>query len=205
MDLVNIIQTAIRVIMSPAMFFKEMPKTGGFIEPLVFMVVMGFLGSLIQALLSIIGLSPEGPAIGVFPLIIMLTFIIVISGFIAAGIYFVIWRIMGSQESFETAYRCNAYISALIPITAVFSPIPYLNQVITVVLTTLFLVIVTVQVYNMPLKKAWIVFGILGVIFMAMSLAGETVLRRMDETQKDMRENIQEIQDVNNEIHKILV
>lgn len=204
-DFVNIIQTAVKVITSPARFFKEMPRTGGFIEPLVFMIVMGFIGSLIQALLSVAGLSPAGPDIDAVSIIILLTIVIVVSGFIAAAVYFIIWKLMGSQESYETAFRCNAYISALIPIAAILGPIPYLDQIIAVVLTTFFLVIASVYVHSLPLKKAGLVFGILGLIFIMVSIAGEMALRRLEGTEMDMQENFQEIQNINKEPHRALV
>ncbi len=204
-DFVNIIQTAVKVITSPARFFKEMPRTGGFIEPLVFMIVMGFIGSLIQALLSVVGLSPAGPDIDAVSIIIVLTIVIVVSGFIAAAVYFAIWKLMGSQESYETAFRCNAYISALIPVAAIFGPIPYLDQIIAIVLTTFFLVIASVYVHSLPLKKAGLVFGILGLIFIMVSIAGEVTLRRLEGTEMDMQENFQEIQNINKEPHRALV
>ena len=40
-------QTAIRVITKPAAFFREMPKAGGYIEPLVFALVLGCLAGII--------------------------------------------------------------------------------------------------------------------------------------------------------------
>lgn len=204
-DLVRIAKTAIRVITSPTLFFKEMPRTGGFIEPLVFMVVMGFIGGLIQAVFGIAGLQQVNLEMDAISFIMMLTILIVVSGFVAAAIYFIIWKLMGSQESFETAYRCNAYISALIPITAVLSPFSYVNQIVSVFLITLFLVIASVQVHNQPVKKAWLVFGILGLIFMVASIASESALRHLQGTEMDMQENLQELYNINKETYKALL
>ena len=50
-------QTAVRVVTAPAEFFKTMPKTGGFVEPLVFAVIMGVIAGIIQAIINIFGLS----------------------------------------------------------------------------------------------------------------------------------------------------
>jgi len=204
-DLVRIVKTAIRVITSPALFFKEMPRTGGFIEPLVFMIVMGLIGGLIQAVFGIAGLQQMNLEMDAISFIMMLTILIVVSGFVAAAIYFIIWKLMGSQESFETAYRCNAYISALIPITAVLNLFPYVNQIVSVFLITLFLVIATVQVHNQPVKKAWLVFGILGLIFMVASIASESALRHLQGTGMDMQENLQELYNINKETNKALL
>ena len=51
-------QTAVNVITKPAEFFQGMPKSGGFLEPLVFAIIMGFIAGIIQAILSFIGLGP---------------------------------------------------------------------------------------------------------------------------------------------------
>ena len=47
-NLTEIRDTAIKVLTSPSEFFREMPKTGGFVEPLIFMVVMGIIGGLLN-------------------------------------------------------------------------------------------------------------------------------------------------------------
>src|SRR3989338_1047508 len=129
-------QTAIKVLTSPAAFFREMPKTGGFVEPLVFMVVMGVISGLIQAALSLLGLSIAGGIAMGLAAIIMMPIFIAIFGFVGAAILFVIWKLMGSQESYETAYRCGAYISAFAPIAAVLSIIPYIGSAIGIILVT---------------------------------------------------------------------
>ena len=52
-------QTAVNVVTKPAEFFQGMPKSGGFLEPLVFAIIMGFIAGIIQAILSFIGLGPS--------------------------------------------------------------------------------------------------------------------------------------------------
>ena len=119
-------QTAVKILTSPSNYFRNMPKTGGFIEPLVFAIVMGIISGFIQAVLGIMGLRL---VIGVgmaLASVILMPIIIVIGSFIGAAIMFVIWKLMGSQESYETAYRCGAYISAITPITTILGLIPYI-------------------------------------------------------------------------------
>ena len=53
-------QTAINVVTKPAEFFQGMPKTGGFLEPLIFAVIMGLIAGIIQAILGFVGLGPAG-------------------------------------------------------------------------------------------------------------------------------------------------
>jgi hypothetical protein len=174
-------RTAVWVVTSPAGFFREMPKTGGLLEPLIFMVVMGLTGASLQAVFSAADLQPmelQGDALS---LIFMFTLIIVVSGFVAAAIYFVIWKLMGSGESYETAYRCNAYISALIPISTVLNLIPYFAPAISVLLSTVYLVIASIYVHNLPSRRSWMVFGALGLIFLMVSVTGEKAMKKLRE------------------------
>jgi len=176
-NLTEIRDTAIKVLTSPSEFFREMPKTGGFVEPLIFMVVMGVIGGLILSIFSIIGLR-SGMAMGAAS-IILLPIVIGIFGFVGAAILFAIWKIMGSQESYETAYRCTAYISALTPISALLGIIPYIGGAIGIALATYFIVIASIEVHKIPSQKAWLVFGIIGAIFVILSFSGEIASRRV--------------------------
>lgn len=55
---------AIKVISNPVGFYQEMPKSGGLLEPLVFMVVLSVVSGLITAVTSLFGLGAAG-AIGI--------------------------------------------------------------------------------------------------------------------------------------------
>lgn len=59
---------------------------------------------------------------------------VAIGSFIGAAILFVIWKLMGSQEDYETAYRCGAYLMALAPITTLINVIPYAGAIISLVI-----------------------------------------------------------------------
>lgn len=179
-------QTAIKVLTSPAAFFREMPKTGGFVEPLVFMVVMGVISGLVQAIFSLLGLNIAGGiAIGMAAIIMMPVFI-AIFGFVGAAILFVIWKLMGSQESYETAYRCGAYISAFAPIAAILGIIPYLGGAAGIVVYTFFLVAASIEVHKIPSQKAWLVFGIIGAILILLSITGQMAAKKMKESASKM-------------------
>ena len=198
-------QTAIRVMTAPSAFFREMPKTGGFVEPLIFAVVMGLIAGIIQAVFSLIGFGiTVGFATGIGA-VILVPIMIAVFSFVAAAILFVIWKLMGSQESYETAYRCAAYISALAPINAVANIIPYAGTVIGVVLATFLLVIASAEVHKIPSQKAWLVFGIIGAILILMSISSQFAARRfareavkfqkqMEDTSKAMQKQAEEMQ-----------
>ncbi len=185
-DFASIPQTAIKVVTSPAEFFRQMPKTGGFLEPLVFMVVMGVvsgvLSGLFLALSSVLGfhLYP-GSQMGITAIVLMPIMYAIgsaIFGFVTAAVLFVIWKLMGSNESYETAYRCIAYLSALSPITTVLGIIPYLGGAIGLLIATYYLVTASVQTHGIPSQKAWLVFGILAAIFIVLSVSAQITARR---------------------------
>lgn len=199
-------QTAIKVLTTPAAFFREMPKTGGFVEPLVFAVVMGVIAGLIQSVISILGLNVAAGMVAGVASIVIMPIMIAIFGFVGAAILFVIWKLMGSQESYETAYRCGAYISALSPILTVVGFIPYLGAIAGIVVYTFFLVTASIEVHKIPSQKAWLVFGIIGAIFIIIGLSGQMAARKfsnewagkakeMEKAAKDMEEAAKKMQE----------
>ena len=185
-DFASIPQTAIRIITSPASFFREMPKSGGFVEPLVFMVVMavvgGVIGGLLHALTNILGMHLyAGVAMGFMSIIMMPVLAAIgsaIFGFIAAGILFIIWKLMGSNEDYEAAYRCTAYLAALSPITTVLGIIPYVGGAIGLVVMLYYLVTASVAVHGIPAQKAWVGFGIIVALLMVISVSAQITARR---------------------------
>ena len=212
-DLASIQKTAMSVLTSPSAFFREMPKTGGFVDPLIFMVIMGIISGLIQTVFSLVGLHiAAGMAMGVAS-IILFPIVIAIGGFIGAAILFVIWKLLGSQESYETAYRCGAYISVLMPIITVLGLIPYLGSAVGIALYGYFLVIASVEVHKIHSQKAWLVFGIIGAILIIMNISAQITARKfsreavkfrekMEETSKAMKKQAEQMQKQTEDIQK---
>jgi len=176
-------QTAINVVTNPADFFRGMPKTGGFLEPLVFAVIMGFVAGVIYAVLSLFslgyGMGYGGGMMAGFGVIIVMPIATAIGSFIGAAIMFVIWKLMGSQEGYETAYRCGAYLMALAPIVAIIGIIPYAGGLAKIAIYTFYVVAASIHVHNIPSQKAWLVFGIIGVIFALFGIFAEHKARNM--------------------------
>jgi hypothetical protein len=196
-------QTAMNVVTKPAEFFQGMPKTGGFLEPLVFVVIMGLIGGIIHAILNVVGLGPAvgygGGMVSRFGVIIFMPIAAAVGSFIGAAIFFVIWKLMGSQENYETAYRCGAYLAALTPIAAIISAVPYAGGVISMAIWVFYLVMASIYVHNIPSQKAWLVFGIIAIIFVLMGLGMEYKARHasseMEQWRKmgeDMRKEYQD-------------
>ena len=201
-------QTAIKVVTSPATFFREMPKTGGFVEPLVFMAIMGAVTGLVQAVLTMIGLAVGMSAGMGIAMIIIYPIAIAILGFVGAAIIFVVWKLMGSQEPYETAYRCTAYLAALWPITTVLGAIPYIGIVIAIALMTYYYVIASVEAHKIPSQRAWIVFGIIGAALILIGVGAEITSRAMQNKmmmyQKQMEGTAQDMQKSSEALKKAL-
>jgi len=191
----DIPRTAISVVVRPAEFFRGMSKTGGFHEPFVFVIVMGLAACIVQVLLGLAGLGHVGnygsglmfSLTTIFAMPIAFAFL----GFIGGGILYVVWKIAGSQENYETAYRSVAYLSALTPITAVIGVIPYAGALINSGLYLFFLVSVSHHVHGISPRKAWIIFGILMAAFAILLIRGEYKIRHMVSSMKDWRQTVE--------------
>jgi len=187
-------QTAVRVVTAPAEFFKSMPKTVGFVEPLIFAAIMAVITGIIQVLINILGLSYAhvgfAESLG---RIIVVPIVVVIFSFIGAAIIFVIWKLMGSQKNYETSYRCWAYLMALAPIVAIISIIPYVGGIINIAIYVYFIVIASTQVHNISSQKAWLVFGIIGAVLVLIGISLEYKARSMAPTAEQYRKTAEEI------------
>jgi hypothetical protein len=158
----KVIEQAKQVITDPAGFYRAMPREGGYREPVTFTLVMAAIAGGIFALLSIIGLT--GAGFGGVVAIIVLPIALLIGGFIAAAVFFVIWKLMGSTQDYQAAYRCVAYSYAIFPVAILISVIPYVGALVRTVWGIWLLVTASVEVHGRQQRTALIVFGILGVL-----------------------------------------
>jgi hypothetical protein len=200
MDFAAIPQTAIRFITAPAAFYREMPKKGGFVAPLVFAVAMGVIGGIIQAVASLAALNPAASAMAGLASVVLVPIMVAIFGFVGAAIMFVIWKLMGSQEDYETAYRCGAYAAAFTPITMILGLIPYAGSAVGILIMVYLLVVASVEVHQLPANKAWLVFGIIGAILVFASVSAQIAAQKfagqMQQNAARMRESADTMQDV---------
>lgn len=170
-NIASIITTMRKVIFNPAGFFRKMPRSGGFIEPIIFVASMSFIVGVINLILWTLDLG-FATSFGAALLYVVITPVFaVIFGFVGAAILFVIWKIMGSQESYETAYRCGAYAAAITPVTTVVGVIPYLGSVIGLVWMAYIIISASIEVHGIKQKIAWIVFGVLFGLLLLMNIS----------------------------------
>jgi len=184
----SIMNRMVQVITNPVGFYRSMPKTGGLVEPIIFMIAMGLIAGILRTIISVLGLAGSS-MMGVASIILMPIFV-TIFGFVGAAILFVIWKLMGSDESFEVAFRCGSYAAAISPITSLISLIPYIGGVVGLVWMAYLMVVASTEVHKLQAKTAWIVFGAIFVVFSLMSLsseiAGRRVANKMEKLQKEM-------------------
>lgn len=170
-----------------------MKKSGGYVEPLIFMIVLSVIAGVISAVLGMAGLGMAGAMTGGLIAIIMVPILVVIFGFIGAGIAYVIWNMMGSQENFETAFRCVAYTAAIAPINAVLNLFPYIGSAVSALWPMALLAIASIHVHRRSVQASWAVFGVIGVIFMLISVSGERTSRQMADQMDDWQEIFEEM------------
>ena len=175
----NILNTAVTVIKNPVGFFRDMPKTGGFIEPLIFAIAMGLISGVLTTILSIFKLGSATSFLMGIAFIIIYPIMITIASFIGAAIIFVIWKVMGSEEPYETAYRCMAYAMAISPITTLIGIIPYLGAILNLAWWFYLLVTASTEVHKIVRKTAILVFGIICIVLAMFSTCSQFTASRI--------------------------
>ena len=170
-----------KVIKDPKAFYGDMPRSGGLVEPLIFMVAMGVAAGIVRAVLGVLGIGMDASFFMALASIIIVPVCVAAYGFIGAGILFLIWNVMRSQQPYELAFRCMAYTAAIIPITVFFHVIPYLGSIIGLVWTTYLLVNASTEVNHIQPKLAWIVFGAICLVLALTSISSELAARRLAE------------------------
>lgn len=178
-DFNKVIADARFILTDPKGYYQAMPKSGGFAEPLIFVAVMGAAMGIITAILSLFSSGGAGMLAMGFSAIIFMPIVAVIGIFISAAILFVIWKLMGSPENYETALRSVAAITALYPIVAILSIIPYVGTIIGIVWASWLLILASVIVHGRERQTATLVFGILGALLVISNVSSEYAARKM--------------------------
>lgn len=160
----GLIDLAISLIASPDDFFRTMPKTGGLLEPLFFVIFAASLGVVLTAIESFVAHGAGANDLGMLAGgLIIAPLIAAILSFFVSGIFFAIWSFMGSNESYETSYRCLAYMQIIVPVAILLSFVPYLG-LLGIAWWLYLMVTATRAVHKLPAKPALLVFGIIAVL-----------------------------------------
>lgn len=195
----SLITNAKKILSNPVEFYKDMPRTGGYINPLIFTLVMSVIGGLLTAILSFVGISSaSGLIAGVASLmaVIVMPIFVVIASFIGGLVLHIIWKLLGTEQSYETSYRCLAYASAIIPIIVLLSIIPYLDTLVRVVWVTLLVIVASSVVHHIQGNKAKIVFGVLAALMLFMGLSSQYASRSMEDWSEEFDEKFEKMGDM---------
>jgi hypothetical protein len=185
-----ILSPARGVLTSPTAFFRTMPRSGGFANPLAFVVAMALASSLVAIPLWLLGIGPYAVFPGLLAAFVLSPLLTAVFSFVGAAILFAVWRMMGSQQSYETAYRCAAYMSAISPLAVPIGVMPYVGTFIMAGWSFFLIVVASEQVHGIERHKARIVFGLIVLVLMLMSISaqhvGRSVQSRTEATTKQL-------------------
>ena len=178
-------ETAIAVLTDPRAFFGKMPREGGYEAPGTFAGVMLVAYGVILALLALVGFGMHG----FFAALLLVPIFGAIGLLIGAAVLLFASRALGGEATFESSFRIVAYSSAVSPIAAAATLIPYLPLLANAY--ALYLVIVAViTVHRVPEDKAWRILGGIGAVFLVLSLlatiAGRHAERTLEELQPEL-------------------
>ena len=160
----RLIDLAIKLIVNPVDFFRTMPKSGGLIDPMFYLVMTVLIEVMLISVESFVthgaGVNDLGMLVGG---LIIAPLIAVILSFFVAGIFFALWSFMGSKESYETSYRCLAYMQIIVPVAILLSLVPYLG-LLGIAWWLYLMVIATREVHKVPAMPALGIFGVIAAL-----------------------------------------
>ena len=185
----TVIEDAKKIITDPATFYRGMSKTGGYGEPLIFAIVMAAITGLILAIYSMFFSSAALGGVTGFLAIFIMPIGAVIGCFIGGAIMYVIWKLMGSSESYEVAVRCVAHTFVVLPVIALVSFIPYLAGIAKTLWSVFLLYTASLEVHKLKQEIAKIVFGILAAIFVLWGVSAEHTARNFKSTIEKISKN----------------
>lgn len=151
--------TAVAVIAHPIRFFQTMPHGAGLRAPMAFLFVMGIVDALLVALFMVLAHDPVKDA-SLLIQVLLFPVVLIASSFLLATIFFIFWKLMGSTQSYATAYHVFAYSYAITPITTVLGLVPYL-AILGFLWWFGLLLVASIYVQRIKWPKAAVVFGIL--------------------------------------------
>lgn len=190
-----IIDIAMAIAKNPGAFYRTMPKTGGYVAPMLFVIVMSVLAGCILFAYFLLGFGVLGSAVG-FGAILMTVLFALLGSFISAAIMYVIWKLMGSNENYETAYRCIAYAAVTYPVSALLGPIPYIGAVIAILLGFYLMVLASTEVHGLEKRTAYLVLGILAILVIISQISNEIASRRMAATAEQFAQQFKGLENV---------
>ena len=198
----RIIATAKAIITDPAGFFRGMPKGGGYADPITFIVATSIASGLVALPLVLIGAVDRTPG-GVLTFLgwmfVISPIVTVIGSFLWSGVFYGLWRSLGSQESYETAFRCSAYMTAITPIAIILNALPYIGFLVTLGWGFGLTVIASSEVHGIKRQTARIAFGVVFGVFALISLGSQRAAQHAQVQTEKLNETMQKIDEMSPE------
>lgn len=167
-SLVTILKQAIQVVIAPRTFYRKMPRRGGYLPPTLFVLIVSGLPLFLPVVWKSFSFMTEGAPASVLLPAFGWGFVFSLLGLplsvLGAGVCFFLWKLLGSAQSFETTFRCVAYISVLVPFAVLAEHVP-LGWLGIVIWGLSLLVIASVKVHQLKSRDAWLVFGAFGLVW----------------------------------------
>lgn len=169
-----LIETTKQVLTGPTDFFRRMPVTGGLGSPLLYAVIIGYLGILVSAVYSSVFMLVGGASSGAFGSfgdrpevarmveafsgwggiigqVIFGPFGIVIALFISTAITHVMLMLLdGASQGFEATFRVRSYASA----ASVLAIVPICGGLIAAIWSLVICIIGLAEAQRIPVWKA---------------------------------------------------
>jgi hypothetical protein len=144
-------ETTKQVLLSPALFFRGMPVGPGLADPLLYAVILGYAGVIVQALyqaffhVALGSLLPRGfggrselaralpfleGGVGLIVQVVVGPILVILGLFVGAGIYHLVLLLLGgARRGFEGTFRVSAYGQAV----SVLMAFPFCGGVVALV------------------------------------------------------------------------
>ncbi len=168
----GVLSQFIGVLFNPFRFYSSMPKKGGFGGPIRFFLLFSSVGLLINILGT--SLMFGNPSIKDVPLLFFsIEAGIFLGGFIAAFLLHLVWKVLGTEESYETSYRAFAYTAAISPVTSIIAFLPNIGIALAMAWVFLLLIVASSRVHGIKQPLAVAVWGVVGALMIMLTLSYE--------------------------------
>ncbi|PIE70625.1 MAG: hypothetical protein CSA22_07145 [Deltaproteobacteria bacterium] len=153
--------TILSLAKNPAGFYRDMPREGGVVDPLIFMLIMAVLAAVVRVGLSAIGLGNAAPLPDGLACLVTIPVYVGLFGFAVAGILMLVWRAMAVDATFESAYRVLAYAAIALPVMELLAVIPFIGVIAGMALLLYLVVTASVAMHDIEPRLTWYTFGVI--------------------------------------------
>jgi hypothetical protein len=117
------IQDSLQTLQSPKAYFSSMPKTGGYLDPVIKAAIYGLVAGIIYYIWVLLHLGGVGVMAGSRSLMMIIYWLIfaIIGLFVGGVILLILSAICGGNTDYETNVRAEAALMVLLPLNALLS------------------------------------------------------------------------------------